>query len=723
MIRYFAIILFLIICNGSVHSQVIMDTSLKVELDEVVFSAHRYEKNLSHISRSVQVINQEQIISSNANSLSELLSQVAGIFSIGTNQTPGQLQAIFARGANSNQSNILIDGVKLSNASSTDNIVDLSELSLSNIERIEIIRGNHSTLFGSSSIGTTINIITLNSKSQGWHGNHLLRYGSMGKNTSLVDQSMNLSYQFKNGLYNSFSYFNNQTRGINATVDTITDPNNFKFNNSDQDDFRKRELWYKLGFINNKWNSFIQYRFNSQYSDLDKGAFRDDDNFTSVSRRNTVTINNSYNIDPNWSFNLISGFNSLNYKFVDDSSRIDNIGTTDHTFINGEYLSRTFNTDLNLRQTNKYYNINYGLHHSYDQMSFSNYYYNFTPGFGAFELFTNLDSSIYSLYNIAAYINSDISLGLIHQNLSKIHLNASIRNNWNSAFKNFINFELNPYYQLNSRTIVYSNFSTAFVAPSIYQLYAPDQYIVGEPTRGNPTLEVESSRSIELGIRSQSSEFLQYEISFYYNKSFNNIDYVYLWKSDKEIPQLVFADYIGDTYINIGNRITYGIDARIKMNPTDRIEITGNINWVRGRTQFIIKDLDREHTKDYQLQLYNSGLFLNQNQNVSTLARRPSTMGFNTKYKISDKLHSSILYSYIGRRNDVYYEYSLGPFGALASQALGVVHLFDLNLNYLLNKNTSFQLRMENVLNNKYSDILGYNTRGRSIYVQAGFMF
>ncbi len=722
MTKYFAFFISIGLF-GTIYSQGSMDSTHNINLDEVIYSVHRFDKNIKNTSRSVQIINKQDIIASNVNSLTELLSQAAGIFSSGSLQTPGQLQAIFGRGANSNQSNVLIDGIKLTNASSTDNIVDLSELSLSNIEKIEIIRGNHSSIFGSSSIGVTINIITAKPFRQGWHGTQLLRYGNIGKNTSLVDQSMNFSYQFKNGIYNSISFFNNQTRGINATVDTISDFTNFKYKNSDQDDFRKREFWYKLGFNNHKWNTFIQYRNNRQNSDLDKGAFRDDDNFTSKSKRNTISINNSYHINSTWSLNLISGYNRLRYSFVDDSSSIDKTGATDHTFTNGEYFSSTSHTDLNLRQTKKFYTINYGIHHSYDQMSFSNYYYNYTPGFGPFEISTILDSSIFSLYNIAAYINSDIGLGLINHKFSKFHINTSIRNNWNSAFKNFISFEINPYYQFNSRSLLYISFSNSFISPSIYQLYSPDQYFIGEPTRGNPNLQVESSRSLEFGLRSQTDKLIEYELSFFYNKSSNNIDFVYLWQSNKEISQLGFNDYIGDTYINIGNRITYGIDARFKLNPTNKFQITGNLNWIRGRTQFNIKDLNREHTKDYQLQLYNSGLFLNQNQRVSNLARRPSTMRLNVKYKLSNKLQTSILYSYISRRNDVYYEYSLGPFGALATQALRELHFFDFNFTYLMNTTTSFQLRMENVLNKKYSDILGYNTRGRSIYFQASFIF
>ncbi len=122
------------------HAQQV-DTSKTVELKPVIITATRSEKDPTEIGRSITTIPNEQIKSSGANTVAELLSQQEGIFIVGAGQNPGSLQSIFTRGANSNQTNILIDGMKISNPSSTDNGLNLSELSLSNIERIEIVRG------------------------------------------------------------------------------------------------------------------------------------------------------------------------------------------------------------------------------------------------------------------------------------------------------------------------------------------------------------------------------------------------------------------------------------------------------------------------------------------------------------------------------------------------------------------------------------------------------
>ena len=122
-----------------------MDTTKTQLLKEVVITATRSEKNPLDVGRSISLISGDKLKSIGVDNVSEALSQSEGIYIVGTNQTPGQMQSIFCRGANSNQTSILIDGIKISDPSSTDNGINLSELSLINIDRIEIVRGSHST--------------------------------------------------------------------------------------------------------------------------------------------------------------------------------------------------------------------------------------------------------------------------------------------------------------------------------------------------------------------------------------------------------------------------------------------------------------------------------------------------------------------------------------------------------------------------------------------------
>lgn len=716
------IFIFYFLNFSTIDSQVqnLKDT---INLNSVILTANRTEQYLNSVGRSVQIISKEEIQSSGVLSFTELLANHSSVFSIGSNQTPGQIHSLTGRGANTNQSNILIDGVRLSNASSTDNIVDLSELSLSHIERIEIIRGNMSSLFGSSSIGTTINIITTKPSRQGIQGSQFIRYGNLGKNTSLVDQNLNLAYETSRGLYSTFSFYSNQTRGINATLDTISDENNYKFMNSDQDDFKKREIWLKSGIKKTNWNAFLLYRNNHQASDLDKGAFRDDDNYNSNSKRNSLITNFNYNITNKLSTSLNAGISRLRYMFTDDSSWINSNGITDHTFVDGNYKTTSYNADILLTHKSKHIRNTLGLYLNKEGMGFNSYLYINDPTFGKFEALTSLDSSLYSILNYAVYINSDINLGIIKDNLSRFNLNLSLRNTYNSAFRNFLSFELNPYYQLSEHIICFMNLSNSFVAPSIYQLYSPDQSAFNGITRGNPFLLPERSNSFEIGLRNLKKKAITYNLSFYVNSTKNNIDFVYLWNPNKGIDSLDYTDYQGDSYINLGRRLSQGIEGTISYELSSRLNFTINFNFVKGTIKYNSPDLDSLHIGNRSVQLYNSGFFLDKNRTDSRLARKPSTLNLSCIYNFTNKISSGILYRYIGKRNDVYYEYNLGPFGALSTQQLRAVGIVDLKFQYQICNYLNLLVRLENIMNTNYSDILGYANRGRSIYGQFSVSF
>src|SRR5690606_18426788 len=118
----------------------------------------------------VTVISEETIRNSIYQSVGELLNTQSGLFVVGANQTPGTNQNIFMRGANSNQVAVLVDGMRITDPSSPNAAIDLAEMSLVGVERIEVLRGSHSTLFGGAAVGGVINIITRKGAETGVHG-------------------------------------------------------------------------------------------------------------------------------------------------------------------------------------------------------------------------------------------------------------------------------------------------------------------------------------------------------------------------------------------------------------------------------------------------------------------------------------------------------------------------------------------------------------------------
>ncbi len=125
--------------------------------DVIVVTATRSERSLNDVIVPVTVINREQIEQAAASDISELLRFEAGL-DIGRNGGPGQASSIFLRGTESNHTLVLVDGVRINPG--TIGGAALQNIAPEVIERIEIVKGGRSSLYGTDAIGGVINIIT-----------------------------------------------------------------------------------------------------------------------------------------------------------------------------------------------------------------------------------------------------------------------------------------------------------------------------------------------------------------------------------------------------------------------------------------------------------------------------------------------------------------------------------------------------------------------------------
>jgi vitamin B12 transporter len=125
--------------------------------ETIIVTATRTEIPLSDAIVPVTVITREDIELSLASDLAELLRFQAGI-DIGRNGGPGQATSIFMRGSESNHTLVLVDGVRMNPG--TLGGAAIQHISPEIIERVEIVKGARSALFGTDAIGGVINIIT-----------------------------------------------------------------------------------------------------------------------------------------------------------------------------------------------------------------------------------------------------------------------------------------------------------------------------------------------------------------------------------------------------------------------------------------------------------------------------------------------------------------------------------------------------------------------------------
>ncbi len=126
---------------------------------DVVVSAGRTEANQRAVGSSVTIITEQQLQANGSRTLDQALRNVPGL-NIAQSGGAGQPAGIFLRGTNSSQTKVLLDGVPLNDPTSPNRAFDPSKFQLDNIERVEIIRGAQSTVYGSDAIGGVINIIT-----------------------------------------------------------------------------------------------------------------------------------------------------------------------------------------------------------------------------------------------------------------------------------------------------------------------------------------------------------------------------------------------------------------------------------------------------------------------------------------------------------------------------------------------------------------------------------
>ncbi|MBU1101637.1 MAG: TonB-dependent receptor [Bacteroidetes bacterium] len=703
--------------SGSLYGSV-PDSVKTYNLNEITVTAQRIDKKLIEVGRSVTLIQADDFQSELFLTPAELISNYEGVFVMGNGQNPGSLQSLYMRGAAPNQTVILLDGIRITDPSSVDNAIDLSELSFSNISRIEMIRGSHSTLYGSSAIGGVVNILTDKNKVPGMNADVILRGGTFGDESSEFSQNILLNYTTMDGFYFTGEVFNSRVNGIDATVDSITTPGIYK--NPDKDGFDKLDMTGKIGYASNKLDLYLSYKKTDQQSDIDAGAFRDDENSTISFKRDLFSLGAKYNFSENISAKLISGLTKMRRNAVNDSSIIDFAGNYDQSYSETNFSGSVFNTDLQLNLSYNNIAAVIGAGYYKEEMNNKSYIYSNSP-WGLYESRQDLDSLNLNttLSNVFGYL--DIDGRLIGEDLSNFNLAIGGRLNNHSKFGNQFTYEINPSYKVGSAGLIYLSYATGFNAPPLYRLFSPASNYISTITRGNENLKPEISNSFEAGFKYMFGSDVTITLSAFTTSVKNNIEYVYLWDKETPISELgtdwMRDDSRGDTYINIGTLNTKGFEVSASFALLENLSINANVSIIDGELKYKPEEIDTEHTQGNHVQLYSNGSFINTDKNEDGLVRRSNTVNFSLTYLPAEDLTLRLDAHYVGKRDDVYYDVSLGPWGALGTMPVSDYTLFDITAKYSLMENLIGTVTIKNLLDRNYYELRGYRTRGRGIYM------
>jgi vitamin B12 transporter len=698
------------------NSTFLDSTAYDFELDEIIISASKYEESPQSVGRNVTVISQEEIQKSTFISVSDLLADQQSIHMVGSGQTPGSLQQGFIRNANSNHSVVMIDGVRISDPSTNNNALDLSELSLTGVQRIEIVRGSHSTLYGSSAIGGVINIITEDQGKTGVNASAETKHGRFGEGTYSTINSLYTNYTSESGFYANFGANYQYNNGLDATIDTVSNSNSF--NPQDQDDFQKLDLTGKAGYKTDRFELYGSYRREDQKVDGDQGAYNDDSNAFTEFERDLFSYGSGVELSDNVKLDFKGAYSDLRRDFVNDSSLVAP-DTYDGIYVEANGEGSLWENEL--KAVHKRDNVRFvvGISGSRQTMSTRSYTYSRSQ-FGVFESTTDLDSLNLKEVIYNAYVHTDLNGGLISKSLEPFSLVLGGRYVDHDEFGSHFTYEINPKVRISENALFYGAITTGFNAPSLYQLYSPTT--AGFTNRGNENLNPEKSISYELGWRHQISPGFSFEVSAYKTKVSDVIEYIYLWNSGTSKSNLTFADYMGDTFVNASEQTVNGLEISASAFVTQRLNLEGSVSFTESMLTVGPDDIDESYTGGNHVQLYESGRFISGAQEIEGLTRRPSLNALVTAtYQVTNDLRLKMDSRFVGSRDDVFYSATLGPYGALDRSKLSNYNLTDFSARYDITNRLAVTAKVENIFDTEYQEIKGYKTRGRGLFVKASF--
>lgn len=616
-------------------------------LDEVVVTANRFSQKQMNTGKVITVIKRKEIENSPFASIGELLGRQAGITIIGSNNSPGSNNDVYMRGAGTGNLLILIDGLPAYDVSSIRETFDINFIPLGEIERIEILKGGQSTLYGSDAVAGVVNIITKTTEAKKPSVQLHLQNGAYNSNSLDLSSSGKLG-----GLKYKLQYLRSASDGFSSAIDTT------KQAAFDKDGFKQQFLMAQLGSANDeKWGWRTNVQWNRYTNDLDQTGYQDAKDFTAANENLMVSGGLTRRFKKATIHANISMNNSIR-NYLDDSLSLNGFSK----FIRSDYTGRSVIAEF------------YGNYEITDKLRFfagfdqrwlsTDQYFLSVSDFGNYESKLNADSARIRL--------SSFTSSLVFNSKKGINVELGGRLNLHSRYGENATFTFNPSYVWNSKWKLAYNLSSAFKAPTLYQLY--------DGIAGVPSLRPETSITSELSVEFIGTKHLIAQATLFQRKIKNGIDY----------------DYSTYTYFNYGEQNARGIEMEVGYR---------NDNWHFNVNYTLMKSA--VNTAKFA---YDAGSFsyVNVGDTVySQLYRVPaSSLNASASWQVNKKLHLSIFQRVAGKR----YE----PIFDSAPVELKPYATTDLFGEYQIGKRIRVYGALKNMWNAQYQEVLGFATRGRN---------
>lgn len=580
------------------------------ELEEVVVTGQYNRQSIKKSVHNVIVINREEIENQAAINLADLLNFKLNLTIIPNSKTGKSTISLF--GLDSQYFNILIDNVPLVSDTGFGNNIDLTQVNLDYVERIEIVEGAMGVEYGANSVSGVINIITKKSSRNRWNINTFLQeetvsneyaFFNKGKHIQNLSVSHNISDKwfarvgvnrsdfagFFDGKKGRDYYKNDKLRGYSWLPKDQINTNGFvNYNNNN----------LNISFRRNYFNEQINYYNPSVRANIDTQAQTSNPSATDkvfTTNRFVNTLNVNGNLPAGSAYSLSASYqsqkrrlNEFNYYILtqEKTNQINEVYQSSEVFFSKGSISNFINSKNHNFQTG--YEVRYNS--GFDTQASGDV--------------TQQDKTR-NQTNLALFASSELNIS------DALMIRPGVRYEYNTLFKSKILSSLNARYLLNNGFELRGNIGTSYRTPNFQELY---YYMVdsNHDIRGNLNLNPEEGYFTSLSLNKRS---------WFDTKNtslFNSLKVNYLSVDDKIDLAIVNSSPLKYQYINIDSYKMWGLTTTNTLKSTNWVFNAGAN--VQGIAQIANNEKNAKNDYLYSFQFNSSVSYNIQNwQTVVTM--------------------------------------------------------------------------------------------------------
>lgn len=441
---------------------------------EIVVTALRSPTSIENTGTQVTIVEQADISNRQTATVAELLATLPGI-TIDRSGNTGSYSSVRIRGAEGAQTLVLLDGVRMNDVAEPAAGFDFGSLVTGNIDRIEVLRGPSSVLWGSQAVGGVVSLTTrapsdsLTNSIRGEYGyaNTVRTYADLSDTVGMVSYLVGGGYERSDGI--SSANVGTERDGFDAYSANIK--TNIRLSDNVSVGFRGNYLGTKFGF-----DGFPA----PFYTLADTNEYSKTNSLSGYVGLNTTAIDGKFK--NRFSYSRVK-LNRYNY----ENTNVENF----HSAGINERFEYQGTIDLH---SNKFI---FGYEHEDSNLDTR---YNYSGWIGANTAKSDVDS-VYGQLSTRPLSNATVNMGL--------------RRDWHSGYGNETTFGADVVYVLNNTTIR-ASYGEGFKAPTLYQLYGD---------YGNQNLLAEKAKGWDAGISQKVSNNVLLSVNYFKRNTRNQIDF------------------------------------------------------------------------------------------------------------------------------------------------------------------------------------------------------